>query len=154
MTAYLYTNQLKLENWLSTPGCLTVKSAIQPSAPRRHVPHWLSICRLRITLYACKGNAPVNVKEEFCLCTQSSVSLGVCVCHPKPNLRWIATCLYVLEGLLEMLKWPGPRDVRVFVQARLMVGTSVCMWVFSLARRQLPLCACMLTPLNDRDHIR
>ena len=74
-------------------------------------------------LHACKGNAPVNVKEEcvFVQVVKCGTSVYMRVCHHQPNLLSV----YVMEAILEVLTRGAPQDVCVFVHARSRVGMDV-----------------------------
>ena len=117
---------LKLENGRSTPGCFTAQSAIRPSLLRRLVAPWWNkyAMQLRVTLHACKGNAPVNVKEKYVFVqaikrghecvyvrvsslNKSPVQSYLCVCNGsapgsaiKEALRdvWVCLCTRKIKG--------------------------------------------------------
>ena len=64
--------------------------------------------------------------------------------------------VYVIVALLHILKRSVPRDVCVFIQPTLRVGMGMCMHVclaFPFSSKQILVCICMFTPLNDCDYI-
>ena len=55
----------KLENGRCMPGCLTVQSAIRVSTKKTLCTLVKKVRKLHVTPHACKGNAPVNMKEKY-----------------------------------------------------------------------------------------
>ena len=100
-----------------------------------------------MTPHACKGKAPVNVKEKYVLCNaikhgyecvyvcaiskQSLVHSYLCVC----------VCVCNRSGSGSAMK-EAPRDVYEIVHARSMVGMGMYVSVIS-PLLQMPTCVCL-----------
>ena len=88
--------------------------------------------KLRVTLHACKGNAPVSVKKYaprgvgvFVQRNQQWVWVGEFVSVINQiSSRQLLVC--ATEALLEVLKRNAPRYVCAFKHARSRVGMGVC----------------------------
>ena len=85
------------------------------------------VCKLCVMLHACKGNAPVSVKDTyvFVQAIQRGYGYGrvyMCVCHHQPNI----VSVYVMEVILKVLTVGAPRDACVFLHVRSRVGVGVC----------------------------
>ena len=117
--------------------------------------------KLRVTLHACKRKRFCKSERKMCICAKvikrGSVYVGLSSSTKSPVDSYL--CVYVMEALLEVIKWGAPRDVAMCVYARELkprygcVSARVCL-SSSLSNRQLFVCVSVYMHINTTERLQ